>query len=182
MSPIKKIKKQRISEAVMEQMKDTIISGEWSPNKKIPGEMELVSLFGVSRISVRQAIHQLIGMGVLTIRRGEGTYVTESVPSQYFNILLPHLLIEKPDIIEVFEYRCILESKAAALAAERATSEDIMLLEDVYKKLGECKNDYDDCVKYDMLFHSIIASATKNSIIIKITSILYNNLKTGLKN
>lgn len=181
MSPISKIPKLKVSEEVLKQMKDIIISGEWHPGRKIPGEMELVSLFGVSRISIRQAIHQLIGMGILVVKRGEGTFVNENIPVQYFNMFLPYLMIEKPNIIEVFEYRCILEGKAAALATERATDEDIKLLENTYKKLEECKDDYDEFVKYDVLFHSIISSATKNSVIIKIMSILYDLIQSTMR-
>lgn len=181
MAPINRISKLKISEEVLEQMKNNIISGEWLPGKKIPGEMELASLFDVSRISVRQAIHQLVGMGVLKIKRGEGTFVSDKIPTQYFNILIPYLMIEKPSTIDVFEYRCILESKSAALAAERATSEDIKMLEEAYKKLEENKDDLDKYIKHDVLFHMIIASATKNSVIMKITSILNDIIKSTMR-
>lgn len=181
MSPISKISKQMISEEIMIQMKDNIISGEWLPGKKIPGEMELSSLFGVSRISVRYAIHQLVGMGLLLSKRGKGTFVTENVSAQYFSILLPYLLVERPSIIEVFEYRYILEGKVAALAAERATPEDIKILEDIYQKIGEYKEDYDESAKYDLMFHTMIASMTRNSVVIKIMSILYDILKSTMR-
>ena len=181
MSPINKISKLKISEAVLEQMKNNIISGEWCTGQKIPGEMELASLFGVSRISVRQAIHQLIGMGILVVKRGEGTFVNKNIPAQYFNILISYLMIEKPNIIEVFEYRCILEGKVAALAAERATTEDIKMLDEVYQKLSNIKNNYDESAEYDLLFHAMIASLTKNAVIIKIMSILYDVLKSTMR-
>ena len=78
------IEKKRVSDEVFEQMKNNIVSGEWAPGARIPGELELVELFQVSRVSVREAIHRLVGMGVLTIRRGEGTFVSEILPSDYF--------------------------------------------------------------------------------------------------
>lgn len=179
--PINKISKLRISDQVEEQIKEHILSGEWVPGKKIPGEMDLVEAFGVSRISIRQAIHQLVGMGVLTIKRGDGTYVSETLPSQYFNILLPYLMIDKPDILNVFEYRCILEGKSAALAAERATPEDIEALKDIYSKLEASRDDVDQYVKYDLTFHTIIASATKNAVIAKIASILADVLRSTMR-
>jgi GntR family transcriptional repressor for pyruvate dehydrogenase complex len=179
--PINKILKTKISDEVMEQMKENIISGEWKPGKKIPGELELVSLFGVSRISIRQAIHQFVGMGVLIIKRGDGTYVSESVPDEHFNILLPYLMIEKPGIVEVFEYRCILESKAAALAAERATEEEIDALENIHNSLKKNKDNFDKFIDYDLLFHTMIASATKNSVIAKISTILSSVIKSSMK-
>ncbi len=180
MTPINKILKVKISDEVMEQMKGNIITGEWAAGNKIPSEMDLVDLFGVSRISVRNAIHQLVGMGLLVIKRGEGTFVNDAIPAQYFNILLPLLMVEKPSIVDVFEYRCILESKSAALAAKRASKKDIKTLEEICDKLKGTK-DYDTYIKFDVAFHSVIASATRNSVIIKITAILADILRSTMR-
>ena len=126
---IKPIKQKRVSDEVLEQIKDSIISGEWAPGTKIPGEMDLAEMFGVSRVSIRQAIHRLVGMGVLTIRRGEGTFVSEVFPKDYFNTLLPVLMIEAPDMVEMLEFRAVIEIESARFAALRANDEDISRLE-----------------------------------------------------
>ena len=68
---IKPIKRKDISEEVLEQLKYNIISGAWPPGTKIPSELELAKLFNVSRVSIREAIHRLMGMGVLTVRKGD---------------------------------------------------------------------------------------------------------------
>lgn len=181
MSSINKISKLRVSEEVLKQLKSNIISGDWTAGSKIPGEMELAASFGVSRISVRQAIHQLVGMGLLVVKGSKGTFVNEIISNQYSNIFLPYLMVEQHDIFDVFEFRCIIEGRSAALAAERATSKDIKMLEETYKKLQEYKNDYDEFIKYDVLFHTIVATATKNSVIIKVISILFDLIKSTMR-
>lgn len=169
------------SNEVFEKMKRKIIDGEWPVGTKIPGELELSRIYGVSRISVRQAIHKFVGMGILYIRLGDGTYVSSNISTECFEVLLPYLVIEKPDMYEIFEYRSILESRSAALAAERATKDDILLLKDALRNIENNKNDYDKYIEYDLNFHTLIALATKNSVIVKITSILHDILRTAMR-
>lgn len=178
---ISKIPKRNISDEVFEQMKRNIISGGWTPGKKIPSELKLSEMFGVSRISIRQAIHMLVGMGILNSKIGDGTYVSETVSSQYFDVLLPYLIIDKPSIYEVFEFRSILERKSAYLAAERATPNDILLLEEALKRIENNKDNYDKYIECDLNLHTLIASTTKNAVIVKISAILYDMLISSMR-
>ncbi|GAB4490749.1 MAG: transcriptional regulator NagR [Anaerolineales bacterium] len=54
---------------------EKIESGEWQPNDLIPSEQELQDLFGISRITVRQALGDLVNEGLLIRERGRGTFV-----------------------------------------------------------------------------------------------------------
>lgn len=62
---------------IAEQVRERIHTGEWQPGDRIPAERELTELFDVSRMTVHQAITHLVQSGVLTVRRGSGTYVAE---------------------------------------------------------------------------------------------------------
>jgi GntR family transcriptional repressor for pyruvate dehydrogenase complex len=171
------IKQKRISDEVFEQMKEHIISGDWAPGKKIPGELELVELFNVSRVSVREAIHRLVGMGVLTIRRGEGTFVTEMLPENYMNALLPILMIEGSSFSEMLEFRAIIEVESARLAARRADEQDFYRMEEVLQVMERCKGNNREFAKADLNFHVAVAMATHNSVIIKVNAIIHDMLK-----
>lgn len=177
---IKPIKQKRVSDEVLEQIKDSIISGEWAPGTKIPGEMDLAEMFGVSRVSIRQAIHRLVGMGVLTIRRGEGTFVSEVFPKDYFNTLLPVLMIEAPDMVEMLEFRAVIEIESARFAALRANDEDISRLEKALSNMKKSKGDYKKFAYEDLNFHIAIALATHNSVVVKVTAILHDMLKNSM--
>jgi GntR family transcriptional repressor for pyruvate dehydrogenase complex len=77
---------------------------------------------GVSRVSIREGIQHLVSLGILETRHGEGTFVRELGSGQvHFNALIPLLVLDDIDILQVLEYRRIVEKGAAALAAERAT-------------------------------------------------------------
>jgi len=178
---IKPIEKKKISEQVLEQIKNNIIMGAWPPGSKIPSEQKLAKLFNVSRISVRDAIHRLVGMGVLIRKKGDGTYVNEIIPSQYFKNLLPMLIIEQPELVEVLEFRKIIEVESVRLAADRATDEDLEVLEKNLEKMKETKGNYEQFAIYDINFHTAIAFSTKNRVIIRVTSVMYDILKMAME-
>lgn len=178
---IKAIEKKRVSDEVFEQMKDHIVSGEWAAGMKIPGELELVELFEVSRVSVREAIHRLVGMGVLTIRRGEGTFVSEIIPSDYFDTLLPILAIERPNMLEILEFRNIIEVESARLVSKRADKHDIERMTNIIKKMEDSQGDKQLFSAQDLNFHYAMAIATHNSVIIKVNTILSDMLKKTME-
>ena len=169
-----------VSSAVLEKIKNNILSGDWPPGCKLPGELELTQIFGVSRVSVRHALHQLVGMGVLDIRRGEGTFVSTDVPHTYFDTLLSMLIVTRNDIREVLEMRMIIETESVRLAATRATEEDLDTLQ---KHLDGMRGSVDDIANYsnyDLEFHHRIAVASKNSLLLKIFTLIYEVLSAAM--
>lgn len=175
------IKKKRVSDEVFEQMKNNIVSGEWAAGMKIPGEFELVDLFQVSRVSVREAIHRLVGMGVLSIRRGEGTFVSEILPGDYFDTLLPILTIERPDLLEMLEFRNIIEVESARLGSKRADKNDIKRMTNIIKNMEDSQGDKQLFSAQDLNFHYAIAIASHNNVIIKVNAILSDMLKKSME-
>ena len=65
---------------MFEQLKDNLIQGTWKPGEKLASENELASLFGVSRITIRQALSRLAALGLVETRLGEGSFVAEQSP------------------------------------------------------------------------------------------------------
>lgn len=175
------IRQKRISDEVFEQMKEHILSGEWGTGKKIPGELELAEQFGVSRVSVREAIHRLVGMGVLTIRRGDGTYVSEVLPENYLNALLPILLIEGASLNEMLEFRAMIEVESARLASRRANREELARMSEVLAVMEKSKGNVPVFAAADLDFHIAIAMAAHNSVIIKVNAIIHDMLKKTME-
>nr|WP_225954351.1 winged helix-turn-helix domain-containing protein [Kibdelosporangium phytohabitans] len=69
-----------LSEQATEQMLCLVTSGEWAVGAKIPSEMALAAEFGVGRSTVREAIRELTGKGLLESRHGSGVYVVRDEP------------------------------------------------------------------------------------------------------
>ena len=165
MIELKKISRDSVAEQVFRQLKDNVVNGVWQPGDKIPSENQLVSLFGVSRASIRMAIQRMITLGLMESRVGDGTYVKEFDPSVYINELFSITL--KPNTqIEIIEFRKALESEALRLAVQRATDEDIQELERIHIRSRKAfkELDLETYFKEDMKFHSHIFKMSKNSI------------------
>jgi GntR family transcriptional repressor for pyruvate dehydrogenase complex len=178
---IKPIKKNNISNAVFEQMKQAIFNKEWEPGTKIPSENDLASMFSVSRISIRGAIQKLASLGIVETKHGEGTFVKELTSGLYMNSLIPMLYLEKPDIMFILEFRRIIEVESAKLAALRSDENDIAKLQLLLEKMDASKNDLKKHSEEDLNFHFEIARMTKNPIIENVNLILKDILASVLQ-
>ncbi len=169
---IQPIKRQNVSELVFNQMQEMIVSGEWAPGSKISSENELASQMGVSRVTIRSAIQKLSSLGLVESRHGEGTYVCKMDGTQYFNSILPMIVLSKPNREALHEFRSIIESACAMLAAQRITPEQMAELKKTIANMEENQNDPEAAAASDMAFHKGIANATGNPYIIQVFDIL----------
>lgn len=160
------------SDKVYKIIEQKILSQEWTPGMKIASENKLSKELGVSRMSVREAMEKLVALNVLTKRQGEGTFINDLNPSIYLNGLIPMILLDKDNLIDILEFRSILEVDSTRLCAERCSHEDILYLEKCYEKMVKNKNNSEEFYLADYKFHMGIAKATKNTLIIKINSIM----------
>lgn len=76
------IKNESLVQRIINKITDSIIAGELKPGDKLPTEMELISVFGVSRNTVREAIRTLIAYGVVEIRRPEAPLSATAFPTR----------------------------------------------------------------------------------------------------
>src|SRR3989337_1135285 len=76
-SPLRTIKRTQRSEEVRRQIEDAIRAGDFPPGERLPSERELVETFGVSRVSVREAIRSLETLGLVRVYQGRGAFVND---------------------------------------------------------------------------------------------------------
>jgi DNA-binding FadR family transcriptional regulator len=181
---LKPIKKKSVRGQVFLQLRDQILRRTWPPGSKLPSENELSKTMGVSRVSVREGIQHLVSMGILETRHGEGTFVRElgGGAQVHFNALLPLLVLDDIDILQVLEYRRMVEKGAAALAAERASDEDLAEMEAVYGQMVQFRDNVAEFARADLEFHLVLAKATRNPVIIKVNNVLRSILEISLEN
>lgn len=169
------VKRVRVFEEIVQQLKDYFARGELKPGDKLPSERELAEQFNCSRVSVRQALTILEAQGLLVRKVGGGTY---KVSDADFDVSqLVHLLTSEHETInEPLEVRRLLEPKMAQLAAERATEEDIALMEDCLNRQKAKVEAGELIIQEDSEFHYAIARATKNGIIVKLVEAIHDML------
>ena len=137
----------------------------YEPGTKLPSENELVISIGVSRNTVRTALNRLNALGILEVRHGEGYFLQDINVDVFTNLQLPILLEAYSNVETLTEFRIGVEPQGAALAAARASEEDLAGMERALNLSGTCINDTERYAVYDMDFHLAIARASGNSII-----------------
>lgn len=137
-----------------------IRAGEWKLGEKLPGETTLAPQLGVGRSTVREAIRQLAGRGVLASRQGAGVFVTAlDVPEDWDAVLL------RADIVSVIEGRIAIESEAASLAAERRTPAELRAMRRALAEREARRSVIEEHVDADTAFHRSIVTAAHNPIL-----------------
>jgi len=173
----KKVKRARIYEEVLAQLKDYLLKGDISPGSKLPSERELALMFGVNRVSVREALTILEANGMITRKVGEGTFHTGHTGASAYTASSIIDLIKKSKniIIEPLQVRLALEPKIARLAATHINKNQLESLNNILKQQKELLAKKGDIINLDKQFHMEVALATGNSIFAGLVEALHNS-------
>jgi GntR family transcriptional repressor for pyruvate dehydrogenase complex len=174
--PVEPIKSTRIYEEIVRQVNELIAHGKLKSGDQLPPERDLAEKFRVSRTSVREALRALQSRGLIEIRAGEGAFVrdvsVETLIEPLALVILPH----REAVAELFEARRLIEPSIAALAARRATREEIAemdrILEDQAKEVVQGRTG----MSQDTAFHGAIAQSAHNRAISRIVHALMDLL------
>lgn len=149
---------EQVTDALIERIKT------YKPGERIPSEMELAELEGVARGTIREAIKTLVSRNILEIKRGKGTFVADNPGVSDDPWGLNFVSDVNTAMTELMELRWMIEPNVAALAAERATEEDIAELERICKETEDKIRAGINHSQSDQQFHIAISKAAHNSI------------------
>lgn len=153
---IQPITHENLGDRVAAEVLRLIASGEFAPGDRVPAERRLAEMLGVSRVSVRAGLQQLKAQGLLSAVRGGGTRVAEP-PTGSDPALTALAQIDRGSLADLLEIRSLLESWAVRRAADRATEDDIALIE---LQVERMRTESGDRAQVDMDFHLAIAKAS----------------------
>ncbi|GFE62721.1 FadR/GntR family transcriptional regulator [Geobacter sp. AOG2] len=171
------IKPKKVSAQIAEQIRSSILSGEFSPGDKLPPERELAEMFGVSRPSVREALNILSSSGLVMSYQGGGTVVLSLVETSGGNPLSELIRSEQERALDVIEVRKGMESWTAFYAAERALPEDIRRMEEIIGGMERNLDGLKPSEDLDANLHIVIARATHNIVWLHLMQSLFDAMK-----
>ncbi|WP_060914976.1 FadR/GntR family transcriptional regulator [Microbacterium oleivorans] len=151
-----------------------ILNGELKTGEKLPNERELAELLGASRVSIRQALHELEARGMIDRRPGRGTVVvdpSEGVGSAGAGISAVLAAEGTGELQRIMELRAMIEPPIAALAASRVTARDVEQLR-AYIADMESEFDLERYSELDRAFHQAIAQYTHNPLLSQLTDLI----------
>lgn len=162
---IRPIPRRNLTREVVDSIAKLILNRDWRPGDMIPPEMELAKQFGVGRSTIREALQSLVIMGVIEIRRGEGSFVREPDAESLSGAFHWGLLLSPRNLDEFVQFRRCVETECAAGAAGRP--EIAAELESLSRRMAAERSDHGRYMELDNRFHVAIANATGNRVFVR---------------
>ncbi len=153
-------------EETLLKIKEMILNKEYDANGYLPSEGEMCGRFGVSRITVRDAVRSMEVRGFLRRVHGKGIHVADNSAQAMTQFIADMLSMNYSDLVEVVEVRAIVDTAAAKLAAERGKKEDIARLRRNLAAMEQSEVMDDHYFTNDMEFHVNLVKAAQNRLLL----------------
>jgi GntR family transcriptional repressor for pyruvate dehydrogenase complex len=174
------VRSNKISEHIIEQIRNAIFEGRLKPGDRLPPEKELLKNFSVSKATLREALRSLEILGFLEIRKGVsgGPFVTEVDMKKARDSFANFLHFKNLSLRSLSEVRLILEPYIAEKAALTITEEDLRKLEKLNEECEHIlkRNIPIESRKNEIEYHRIIGSISGNPILMFILDFVENLL------
>jgi DNA-binding FadR family transcriptional regulator len=173
----------RVSQVIVDQIRLLIHQGKLKPRDRLPSERELCTRFGVSRVTVREALRVLEAGGLVEIRVGAhgGAFVTTPSNARVGEGLADLLKLSPLTASEVTEARMVFELGIVPIVVERATREDIAALKEICARQRAALKDHSYSMTLSAEFHIRVAACTHNSAIEMLVQSFHGPLLMSLR-
>lgn len=176
-SYLKKINNVSVVQQVIDNLTEAMLNRQLRPGDKIPTEAELAESMGVGRNSIREAEKILVYLGVLEIRRAEGTFVCDGFSESMIDPMIYGIILDKEDSYEnLMELREMMEVGVMQLAMKKVTQKELDVLknklEDMHKEIHKGPDNVENAFWADNEFHDIISDMGQNPLVDKINQVV----------
>lgn len=175
------IAKTNACDQIVDKIKRSIINGEFKIGERLPTELQLAEMFGVSRVPVREALRSLRQAGFLVTKHGIGTFVNIVTPDVLGNEFGTFMFLQDRSIVETLQLRRVLEVESARLAATHASDHDIRKIREyealAKEEMGKLRDGKDNSFfAADLKFHVAVAEASQNGIYVRFINSIHETL------
>ncbi|MCE7008944.1 FadR family transcriptional regulator [Kibdelosporangium philippinense] len=163
----------RAYERVVEQIEEAVFTGRLRPGSRLPSERDLMTQFGVSRSTVREALRVLQSNGMVQSRAGDprGPEVLPASPKSLQKSMSRLVRAESMSLAELLQFRMLLEGSAYLLAAQLRTDAQLAEMEAALTAMTEA-TEHADFSAADVAFHDAVARATQNTLILVCSNVV----------
>ncbi|MDN4492768.1 FadR/GntR family transcriptional regulator [Ureibacillus aquaedulcis] len=154
------IKRTTLSQQVLDNVVNLLMSGQLKPGDRLPSEFELMEQFAVSRPVLRESLSALETLEIVTRKPRDGTIINDKISSSPFKAMLALSINDVPAIIEA---RMVLELGLVTMACEKITDDELERLKSTIDAIEQNRDK--DYGYLDQEFHRIIAEAAENPVV-----------------
>lgn len=173
----------RISEVIVEQVRLLIRQGQLSAGDRLPSERELCERFGVSRVTVREALRVLEANGLVEIRVGArgGAFVTAPSSRLVGEGITDLITLATLTAVEVTEARMVFELGIVPLVVDRADDDDIAALYEICDRSAAALQDDEYPLSLSAEWHARYAQSAHNRAVLMLVESLHGPLLMSLE-
>lgn len=175
------LERPNLSSVIIHRIVDSLIAGELRPGDRLPSIEELTHQLSVGRTSVREALKALELVGLAELRHGEGTFIREDVSRFFLKPLAWGILLDQARARELMETRRCVEGELAALAAVRASDEEIAEIRQELSKMETSLAHVEAYIAADLGFHLKIWWAAHNEVMLHIMTGIFDLLRETIR-
>ena len=165
---------------VVKRIKEALLNEEIHPGDFLPPEAELAKNLNVGKSSVREALKMLQALGVVEVRRGQGTLICRKPGEESINPLIFQLIMEERSIQDLIDLRMIFEPGITVMAMKRATEDEIEAIRASVVRLEKSIAEGVPKAEDDLDFHFAILKATHNPFVIRIGETILQLFKSSI--
>ncbi|MCF8120469.1 MAG: GntR family transcriptional regulator, partial [Deltaproteobacteria bacterium] len=175
-------KSEKVSDNIIGQIRDAILSGQLKPGDRLASEKELIEQFNVSKATMREALRVLEVIGLIEMRKGiaGGAFVAEVGMRTTIHAIINFLHFQTVSVREITMLRYLIEPTVAEIAAIKRSDKDIQKLETI---IGKVIAPGENEVSKEISFHRYLARMSENAILtltIDLTDNLLESMKTKI--
>lgn len=180
--PFEKVQSGKLADAVVRQIELLILRGILRPGERLPSERELSERMGVSRPSLREAVADLQGKGLLTARPGAGIFVSEDLAAQFSPALTALFARHEDAVFDFIAFRRDMEGLAIERAARMGSDTDLKVVDTVFARMeaAHSRHNASEEAALDAEFHMAIVEASHNVVMLHMMRSMFDLLRKGV--
>jgi len=173
---MKPIESESVVQKVINRITVAINEGQFKIGDRLPSEYMLMEELHVSRNSLREAMKILSALGIIEIKRGDGTYICAQLKPSIFDSLIYDLILVSSTSEEIVELRQTLDETVLRMAIEKRTDEDIEDLKAYVRQMRQyfSSGEMSRAAEADYEFHLCLIDCCRNAFLSRIVKGVYS--------
>ena len=175
------IERSSVAMQLLERIKSALIRGELKPGDYLPSESELTHSLGIGKSSVREAIKMLQAIGIVEVRRGQGTLIRHEPGDPIVDPMAFGMILARGMTRDVLEFRRMFEPAYTLQAMNNATHDDHVRIQQAIDDMQTAIANGEQTARHDVAFHRAVLQATHNPMTIRVGETLLQLIEAALE-
>ncbi|MET3558765.1 GntR family transcriptional repressor for pyruvate dehydrogenase complex [Streptococcus rupicaprae] len=168
---------QPLADLAAERLVDYIVEHQLETGSRLPNEYVLADILEVGRSTVREAVRRLAARNILEVRQGSGTYISGKKGVADDPLGFTFIKDTTKLTHDLFEIRLLLEPRVAAKAAQYATDQDCLLLEEIVQAIEQSYDEgTEEHVQLDVQLHAQLAKMSGNLALDSLLPVIHQSI------